>query len=154
MNSRSPAGNSSSLDAGFTLIELLVVIGIIALLVAIVPAQFDRSHAALQQSKAAQTLMDDLRSLHETAVAEGVTTSFVLLPEQNAYQLAPDGSRRQMPKTYRLELLSDQEDPDGNRQISFFPDGGSSGGQLRLSAANRSLTIAIHWTNGRVALNE
>lgn len=38
--------------------------------------------------------------------------------------------------------------------IHFFPDGSSSGGSIKLSAAGRSYVIEVDWLTGKVAILE
>ena len=142
-----------SANNGFTLLELLVVITLLALVSTLVGVNFGGDRASLDSI--ARTLVTDLRYVRSKAMIGNADTALVFDPESGAYFSRAAKIERPLPDSISVELTVDLRDTDGTRgRIVFYPDGSSSGGEVRLSRNGRSLAITTAWLNGYVSLQE
>jgi general secretion pathway protein H len=138
---------------GFTLLELLVVITILALTSALVGVNIGGDRASLDSI--ARTLVTDLRYVRSRAMVGNTDTALVVDPESGVYYSRAAKINRPLPDSIGVELTVDVRDTDGKRgRIVFYPDGSSSGGEVRLSRNGRSLDITTAWLNGFVTIRE
>ena len=140
-------------NQGFTLLELLVVITIFALMSTLVGINFGGDRANLESI--ARTLVTDLRYVRSRAMVGNVDTALVVDLDSSAYYSHVAKIDRPLPESISIELTVDVRDTDGKRgSIVFYPDGSSSGGEVRLSRNGRSLQITTTWLNGYVTVEE
>jgi len=59
-----------------------------------------------------------------------------------------------LPERIELKLYTAQRDlvNDNVGAIRFFPDGGSDGGRITLTAGTRKYDVDVDWLTGRVAI--
>ncbi len=140
-------------DRGFTLLELLVVVTILAFASALVGVNFGGDRASLESI--GRTLVTDLRYVRSRAMVGNVDTALTVDLRRNVYYSRAANIDRPLPDSVALELTVDQRD-SGDRlgRIVFYPDGSSSGGEVRLTRNGRSLEITTAWLNGYVSLRE
>ena len=142
-----------SANNGFTLLELLVVITILALVSTLVGVNFGGERASLDS--VARTLVTDLRYVRSKAMVGNTDTALVVDPDSGAYYSSAARIERPLPDSVSVEMTVDVRDTDGRRgRIEFYPDGSSSGGEVRLSRNGRSLLITAAWLNGYVTIRE
>lgn len=116
-------------SAGFTLLELLVVLVVIGLAgVVAFPAVAGRSSAG-QARVAARDLVTALRATRAEAVA---------VRRPVAFQTSP-----RVPAGVRVERAD-----GGQRPVTFFPDGGSTGGRFLVQPGG--IAVEIDWLSGAV----
>jgi len=120
-------------QAGFTLIEMLVVIGILGLVTGLMFPVWASPLHRVQLYEARAALVAHLRTARADAVRGG---------DQVTFRLADDG------RGYGWEqssaFLPAGVGIDGEtRSITFFADGSSSGGELKLADRHRALTVAV-----------
>ena len=128
-------------EDGFTLIEVLVVLTIIALAAAIAAPRFDFLKGALMRRDAAG-LLSDLKTLREDAMYSGTQTSLRLT--RGGYLIEPARVARAL---WGGEAVSIDARPrwDGgeSKDIVFFPDGSSTGGEVTLGDATRKIVFTV-----------
>jgi general secretion pathway protein H len=154
----SPAGESLTLPRrgsadGFTLIELLVVIAISALVLAIyVPpltrTQVDRSRVEL----ATRTLSADLRQMRQRALSSNLPQSISFDTRGQTYSLPIGKSPRHIPigASLHVSSLAGAE----ASEITFFPDGTSTGGIVTLASGQKEYRVSVSWPFGRVTVHD
>ena len=140
--------------AGFTLIEILVALAIAGLVLAAVPLALSGTLARHRLTGAAERVAASLREAHIRAMTTGRTASFLADVEQRRFALAGDHTWLGLPRNVRLEVTSGAEDimDPGIARIRFFPDGGSTGGGVVLSAPEGSYSVVVDWFTGRVSV--
>jgi general secretion pathway protein H len=140
-------------DRGFTLLELLVVVTILAFASALVGVNFGGDRASLESI--ARTLVTDLRYVRSKAMVGNADTALVVDLDAGAYYSRAARIERPLPASVTVELTVDVRDTDGKRgRILFYPDGSSSGGEVRLSRNGRALEITTAWLNGYVTIRD
>lgn len=171
--SRPRRAAAANAQRGFTLLEILLVLGIIALAAALVVPSLtgaeSRSFAAQLRELTAQ-----LNYARRNAVVAGQVSLIELsnaAPPEGASDEAPAAVSTALTRwtTDNLDLAfnaagveSDRRDrgpssldyePTPRVEISFYPEGGSSGGALELSQDGQRAWIAIDSFTGRVSLS-
>ena len=139
-------------NRGFTLLELLIVITIFAVASTLVGVNLIGRDSANLES-VARTLLTDLRYVRSRAMVGNIDTwiSFDLASKTYASRAA--SIERALPETLEIQLPVDRRDIDGQRgSIVFYPDGSSSGGEIRLSRNDRVIQVTANWINGHVEL--
>jgi general secretion pathway protein H len=125
-------------EAGATLIEMLVVIGILGLVAGLVFPTWSSPLRRVQLYEARSALVAHLRDARADSVRSGDSVTLELSDDGRAYGW--EQSRAVLPAGVGI---------DGEpRAITFFADGSSSGGVLRLKDAHRALTIQIDPASG------
>jgi general secretion pathway protein H len=142
-------------NRGFTLVELLVVLVIISLMLALVGTSISRSVSGAEMRSAAREVAASLRYTRTRAILSKSEQVFSLDTESREYRAAdrepetlPEGMSVEL-NTARSELTS--ETAGG---IRFFPDGGSTGGNVRLEANGRVYRVNVAWLTGEASLEE
>lgn len=140
-------------QAGFTLVEMMVVMMIAALILALVGTSLSRSISGAEMRTAARKVTASLRYTRTKAILSKSEQVFSLDTESGQYQAAdrepvtlPEGMNVEL-NTARSELTS--ETAGG---IRFFPDGGSTGGNVRLEANGRIYRVNVTWLTGEASL--
>jgi len=127
-------------EAGATLIEMLVVVGILALITGLVfPAWTSPlQRVALYQARA--NLVANLRTARADSVRESDVVTLQLAEDGRGYGW--EQSSVVLPRTIGVDGAS--------RSITFFADGSSSGGALKVTGGDRSLAVEIDPATGLV----
>lgn len=133
--------------AGFTLLELLVVLAIIAIATAAAAGFLAPRPEGAMVRAARDTLIADLRRQRMSAIATGHAHGVATYEDGSGYRLLPQGKGIRLPDTMKVA----QRSASG---ITFYPDGSSSGGMLRLRANAVDLGLKVEPLLGRVAMVE
>lgn len=141
------------LEQGFTLVELMFVMVIVAFMLALVGTSISQSISGAEMRTAARKVTAGLRYTRTKAILSKSEQVFLLDTETKRYTAAdrdpvvlPEGMNVEL-NTARSELTS--ETAGG---IRFYPDGGSTGGNVRLEANGRVYQVNVTWLTGEAAL--
>lgn len=162
---RPDAGRQGAAQQGFTLLELLLVLGILgmaAMLLAPGLATLD-SPGFNAQTREATALLNYARRM---AVVQGTPATIEFLSTaEDADTIASDRetSESRQPSadvvgrwlgdniTLSFRDSAGQDLPaDRGIDVTFYPEGGSTGGELTMQQDNRRLTISVDPFSGRV----
>lgn len=142
-------------EQGFTFVELLFVMIIAALALALVGTSISQSISGAEMRTAARKVTAGLRYTRTKAIISKSEQVFLLDTESREYQAAdrkpvvlPEGMNVEL-NTARSELTS--ETAGG---IRFYPDGGSTGGNVRLEANGRIYRVNVTWLTGEASLEK
>jgi len=138
--------------AGFTLVEVIVALAILGLAAAVaLPGRIVRNEA-LDLKAAVRAVAGDLRRARDVAVTRNVESTWSLDVAQRIYRIADDPRTTRLPEGIAVSLLTATSERLGETvgNIRFFPDGGATGGGVRLESAGNAYTILIDWLSGRV----
>lgn len=140
-------------SGGFTLVELIVVLVIVGLMMALVGASISRNISGAEMRTAAGKVAASLRYTRTHAILSKSEQVFLVDIENGNYQAAdrpqvdlPEGMEVEL-NTARSELTS--ETVGG---IRFYPDGGSTGGNVRLEANGRVYQVNVAWLTGEASV--
>lgn len=137
--------------SGFTLVELLVAITIVGLVMtASVPASV-RFYESMQYRQAIRDVITTLASARYRAINTGKAQDVLLNTETKVLRLGSD--TQQLPAKFNIVVHSARElNRDTEGVIRFYPEGGSSGGEIDIAKPNRSgVKISVDWLVGRVS---
>ena len=74
--------------------------------------------------------------------------------EHRRFMVGSDKRAHTLPRDVELKLFTAQKDlvDDKVGAIRFYPDGGSNGGRVTISAGERKFEVDVDWLTGRVAI--
>ncbi|HSR72823.1 MAG TPA: GspH/FimT family protein [Kiloniellales bacterium] len=163
--------------SGFTLVELLVVLVLLGLMLTLAPIAFQRLVPGIALEAAAREVAATLRAARGDAIRLGRETTVLVDTETGRYG---PGERRDVTEDAEngidaeaalpmQSLASDlgvalttarSEQLDETRgRIRFYPDGTSTGGEVRLYRSERvesdpGLVVAVDWLSGHVEIRK
>jgi len=143
----------SPFQPGFTLLEMIVVMAILGMAVAIVIPQISSGQSTLLKAQAREA-MAVLKNARRMAIVEGKQKMATLQESQ------PDSVNKSMSKAMpgrwvsrgaTLQWAGEVSDDEKTvYQITFYPEGGSSGGELILSHLDYKVKISINPITGKI----
>lgn len=145
---------------GFTLLELMVVLVIVGIIMATtLPMLLGSGPSNSEMRGAARQLAAAARQVRAEAVTQRREALLLIDLEKKRFKLDDDPHEVKLPDAIVLKLFTAQSDQisDTVGGIRFFPDGGSNGGRITLSAgddSDRKYEVDVDWLTGRVAILE
>ena len=135
--------------AGFTLVEVMVVLVIIALMLALVGSSISRNISSAEMRTAAGKVAAGLRYTRTQAILKKAEQVFLVDTENLTYQ-AGERKADNFPKGMLVELNTARSEltSESVGGIRFYPDGGSTGGNVRLEANGRIYRVNVAWLTG------
>jgi general secretion pathway protein H len=156
-----PPGNSGTsvrarnrrAHKGFTLVEMLVVMVIIALVLGLVGSSLSKSVSGAEMRNAARKLAANLRYTRTRAILTKKETVLLIDTENGSYT-APDRPEVELPEGMEVELTTARSEltSEAVGGIRFYPDGGSTGGFVRLDANGRIYRVNVTWLTGAASV--
>ena len=148
-----PLATTNKAAAGFTLVEMLVVLVIISLTLALVGTSISRNISGAQMRTAASKVASSLRYTRTQAILTKTEQVFLVDTEAHTYQA---GSRKpeELPEGMMVELNTARSELTSETAggIRFYPDGGSTGGNVRLEANGRVYQVNVAWLTGEASV--
>ena len=140
--------------AGFTLLELLVALAILAFALTLLPPLLSSGRSTTELRQATRSIINGLRETRSKAIAGNRELAFMLDVEERSYRVGAAGAVQPLAGAINLELLTAQSELSGNGggSIRFYPDGGSSGGEITLSRDGSAHLVTVDWLTGAVRL--
>jgi general secretion pathway protein H len=141
-------------ERGVTMIELLVVVAIMGVIAAIVIPRFGGGVSTTELKSAARQVASGLRLARSEAMASRQERFVTLDLEHRRFMVGSDQRAHALPRDVELKLFTAQKDlvDDKVGAIRFYPDGGSNGGRVTISAGERKFEVDVDWLTGRVAI--
>jgi general secretion pathway protein H len=147
---------------GFTLLELLVVLSIIMVSVGlIIPSVISRDNNAFNaQVRQAVAVLTYARRVAIVEAAPRTARFYALDPESDDFEEKKDElDAARQPTQWVTEVLqlgfqtdpNQREEPADELKVTFFPQGGSTGGVLNFVQNNRSAKVWVDPLTGRIA---
>lgn len=149
-------------QAGFTLLELLVVASIIVLAIGLVIPNLGSLDGSTLNAEV-RNAVASLTYTRRIAIVEATPKTaefFALDPESSDYdELREQAEDKRRDGGWSSERVKLRYQPDPNQpdeevehvEITFFPQGGSTGGVLNFAMNNRTAMIRIDPITGRIA---
>ena len=141
---------------GYTVTELLTVMLILSI------AMAGSAYFVVERSaQASITRMgSQIASMASAAASEAVLTQreiqLIVDPVEKVISLSGE-EPLQIPEDFRLELITARSEvlSEGRAAIRFFPEGGATGGSIRLYEGEEAgLSVDVDWLTGRVSIVE
>jgi general secretion pathway protein H len=152
----SSTGRSKAATAGFTLIELLVVMAILALGLALVPPILARGTEAQSLKIDMRQVIGGLRFARSRAITLNSPVAFLIDLPTRRFSVESSDETGYLHPTTNVTLSIGKREWLGDRSgaIHFYPDGGSSGGELLMSSKANRYNVRIDWLTGDVSAVE
>jgi len=131
---------------GFTLLEILVVLMILALLAAAWPVAGSRLFPAQALRDETARLSGAARFARSTALVRNSRTAITLLPDGRGYRCG--GVEHRLPNGVLLAL----NQSSSSTEVTFYPDGSSTGGHLVLRSGARTAAVVVGPLTGHVEI--
>ncbi len=145
---------SPALQGGFTIIELLVVMVIMAMAYTLASPMITAGVSGTELKASARQLAAGLRKARSEAISRRREAVLTVDVEGHQFQLSGDQRVYHLPKSVAVKLFTAQSELVNGTTgaIRFFPDGGSTGGRITLSAHERNYDVDINWLTGQVVI--
>jgi general secretion pathway protein H len=131
---------------GFTLMEMLVVIVLMSIAIGLVGFGLQQGLSAAKERQAVGQMVNALRATRVKAIVTGQPARTVFDLRQQAFQ-APGQRIHHWPAGMQVTM---QTAAEMGSTVEFYPDGGSTGGNLMLANGDRRWRIDIGWLTGSV----
>ncbi len=141
----------TSRTSGFTLLEILVVLVILGLALGIVANRGPARSPALDARGAAGQVARAMRLARSQAIAGNRPVAFTLDVARRAFRVGA-GPWQALPPELGLGLVATADTAPGT--IVFDPEGGASGGRVRISTGQAALSVGVDWLSGRVMVGD
>lgn len=129
-----------TLQCGYTLIELIIVIAIIGLIAVVAEPVAARTIDAMQLRSDELIVVTQLRALQRNATARHHTITF---DAETGLSTPDDLKRLGLSGNAGLSIAE---------PISWFSDGTTTGGRLKLRRGSQSRTITVAWLTGSISV--
>ncbi|MFD2346387.1 prepilin-type N-terminal cleavage/methylation domain-containing protein [Sinorhizobium terangae] len=143
--------------AGFTLVEMLVVLAVVAAATGISFLGVRVIRAVNSPEAVAHKIGDSLAALRYRALNTGRAQSARFDVQQKKVIVAADGSEINVPAEYSIVVTAGREADEDDREpeITFLPDGSSSGVEISISDVLRNdAKLRVNWLTGLVEYPE
>lgn len=139
---------------GFTLFEILVVFIIFALILTIVPPFLPNVIAGSQTKTAARELAANLKKTRSLAITRQQEITLNLDVKNKTFTLDKKKKSLTIPDTSSLSIITARSEQlsETEGRIRFFPDGSSTGGQIKLAYKKKEYLIDINWLTGNIKI--
>ena len=134
-------------QSGFTLLELLVVLTVLALMYALAAPRLGAGLPGVSARGAARDLVAVLQEGRSLALTE--QRQVVVSIDAEARSLQLDGRPQPLRGRAEIHAIDTETEPVA---VLFYPDGSSSGIELRVEQENHLYRVSVDWLTGRVAL--
>lgn len=141
--------------SGFTLLEVLAVIGLIALVIGITSISVSQGLGGAKVRSAGRDLVAALRYTRGQAIVTQSEQVLELDVEKRMYT-APKRKPVELPGDLELRLLTARQEltSETSGKIRFYPDGSSTGGNVKLVSGRRAWDVEVAWLTGEVVLRK
>jgi general secretion pathway protein H len=141
-------------QSGMTLLEVLVSLAIVGMMLVVAVPFVDAKRPGFSVNTEARRIAADLRKAQSDAVRNNRQVDFTLdvrsgVFGHDRYERLSDAVPGM---AVSLFTTLDQKLDNGAGTIRFFPDGGSTGGGVKLSAGAKQVQILVDWLTGRVSV--
>ena len=128
------------------------MLGVLSLLLALISPMLLNAIESAQLRSAKRELMTGLRLARNQAVISQRETTLHLNVQDHTMKVAGRIRALHLPDEVKLNLVtaSQEQVSEYEGAIRFYPDGSSTGGQIRFRQDERSSHIDVNWLTGQV----
>ena len=147
---RLPVECARSRIHGFTLLELILAVAIAALVVGVSAPAMQSLYSSSQYRGAVNDIVGELALSRQLAIRTGTAADVGFDPV--AGRVVRGDSEIELPQGLAIEVLAARElNKENLGVIRFYPDGGSSGGYVRIThERGMSSQVSIDWLLGKI----
>jgi general secretion pathway protein H len=142
-------------ENGFTLVELLVTLALLGMIAALSFSYISGGSNAAGLNSDARMLASRFRAAREMALAARSDTAVIIDLVRPGVRGPGDWSAYTFTAAERVTVTTAKGRTTGeSAQISFGPDGSSSGGMVVLESGIRMRHVSVEWLTGTVSITE
>lgn len=133
---------------------LLIAVLLVVLLGALVAPLVNDSSSELERTT--QSIAAGLRFTRSRALSNNRPEVFTLNTRKREFHLPDEERANTFPERVAIVFFStrDNREPHDAGVIRFFPEGGSTGGRVELSAKGKRFLVNVDWLTGKVDVIE
>jgi general secretion pathway protein H len=148
-----PSGRPSG-QQGFTLIELLAVLVVLTLVAGLVATSFSTRQSGEVLQATVYELASHLRAARMVAIRQATERTVVIDVDTRTVTAGKDIAPLSIADTigFSLQSSAGEQQTATSTGIRFFPNGGSTGGKIRLETGRQAYEVRVNWLTGRVAV--
>ncbi|MFV8818307.1 pilus assembly FimT family protein [Haliea sp. E17] len=137
-------------ERGFTLLEIMVAIAVVALLLAVSIPGTQRMYQSMQYRESLRDALAIFTEARREALDSGRAQDVEIEPASRSISL--NQHRQQLPEGFSLGVTAAGElMRQGIAVIRFYPEGGSTGGDVEITAPSGQTTrLTVDWLMGSV----
>ncbi len=142
-------------ESGFTLVETLAVVVLLAIFAALASVKLGSHGGAAQARALLLNTSDVLRNARVMALSTGIEQ--VVYVDVLRRRIDSVGRRTlRVPPELGFSAVAAQSEQQDDRSfgIRFFPDGTSTGGELKFSSRGKIYEVHVNWLTGNVTIND
>ena len=127
---------------------------IMIFILAIIPPLFSNVISGTQVKSATRQLAAGLQYTRSQAISKQKEMTLTLDIDKKLFQVGEKVRSIKVPDDTEISLItarSEQTTTHAGR-IRFFPDGSSTGGQIKLAHAAKEFLVDVHWLTGKVQI--
>ena len=145
------AGSVRNSEAGFTLLEMMVVLAILALALTVVPVHLMNATGGQALKSDVRMLISALNYARTKAISSNMPVALAL--DRENMRLTINGAQQigSLSKTTTLDIAGQSPQIGTPTIVQFYPEGGSSGGELLLSYERDEYRVSVNWLTGAVS---
>jgi general secretion pathway protein H len=138
-------------NRGFTLLEIVIALAVVGLVMAVSVPAGARFYESMQYRAAVRDVVTVLSSARHKAMRDGQAIDVRINPRSNEVSL--DDSVKRLPAALGITVSSAAElNARDTAVIRFYPEGGSSGGEVSLALPGRAgVRIVVDWLIGGIS---
>ena len=140
-------------QTGFTLVELLVVMTISVVAVGVIPFAYGKLREVTDYQDAVRSVASELRTARYVALSTGQTSRFDLNLKERLFGVNGQLTRK-LPDHVEViaNVASREVSGNGNVGIVFLPEGGATGGSLKvMRRSGGGAMISVDWLTGQIS---
>jgi general secretion pathway protein H len=140
-------------EAGFTLLELIITLGVLALVMSLAVPALRVANQRTRLDPLTAQIVADLKHARAAAMASNRPVALAIDSKMPGYKIAALSVQVRLPPAAVLSLTTprDGQRSTGAGQITFFPDGSSTGGRFTLGdGSGDQRTLSVEWLTGAV----
>lgn len=139
---------------GVSLLEMILVLALIAIMGGLAAMVVTGGVEGMRLRSHSKELAAQLRFARAQAVNSGQPKLFVIDPVAHRWQ-GPNDRHGRLPDSLGIHFTGARQAQAraGEGGILFFPDGGSTGGRIELSAGQAVMRIDVAWLTGQVTVS-
>lgn len=129
----------------------MVVFAIMALIVGVIPAAFDRMREAAQYRNTVRVMLSDMRTARQQSLSGRGEARFIVNLQQKTYGV-DGGALRELPDAVQVKVtVAGTEMRSGLAAIRFLSDGGATGGSVDvLRSESTGVRLRVDWLSGHI----
>ncbi|MBF0134057.1 MAG: prepilin-type N-terminal cleavage/methylation domain-containing protein [Magnetococcales bacterium] len=150
-----PTGRFPVYYRGFTLLEILFSLTILGMLTLLTPPLLLAVIPSLRLEEATKKSSVFLRQAQKLSIITNSETVVTINTQEKWFRMGNEGKYEPFPDEISVQLTTPESEQidEVSARIRFFPDGGSSGGQLIFKLDDWSNFVIVDWLTGRVRVN-